>query len=135
MSNPTETGNHCVIVVEELFAKINAQRKLLGRTPIENQAMASRCTLRFNVDKQRGVDFSAEKILVARDEIPVLEKLVNELFGIYFEGEVRRLCVKPKVPAAKPVGLDSYLPQSTAMATKSEKTGLLSRLKGLFGGK
>ena len=47
MSNPTETGNHCVIVVEELFAKINAQRKLLGRTPIENQAMASRCTLRF----------------------------------------------------------------------------------------
>lgn len=135
MSNPTEAGNHCVIVVADLFAKINAQRKLLHRTPIENQAMASRCTLRFNVDKQRGVDFSAEKVLIGQDEIPVLEKIVNELFGVYFEGEVRRLCVKPKPPAPKPVDIDPFPPLTPELTGEPEKTGLLSMLKGLFGGK
>jgi hypothetical protein len=136
MSNPTGAGNHCVIIVADLFAKINAQRKLLTRTPIEDRAMASRCTLRFNIDKQRGVDFSAEKILIEPDEIELLEKMVNELFGIYFDGEVRRMCVKPEAPPSKPANLDSYIPEtSTQMTIEPEKTGLLSRLKGLFGGK
>ena len=136
MSNPAVAGNHCVIVVADLFNKINAQRKLLTRTPIENQAMITRCTLRFNVDTQRNVDFSAEKIVIHPKEIEGLERMVNELFGVYFEGEVSRLCVKPKAPAPKPTSLDSFMPQSSTMATRApEKAGLLSRLKGLFSGR
>jgi len=134
MSNPTQAGNHCIIIVADLFAKINSQRKLLKRTPIEERAMASRCTLRFNVDKQRGVDFSAEKILVAPNEIDLLEKMVNDLFGVYFEGEVGRLCAKQKaqvVKRARPVPP----PQTVAVAAiEPEKTGLVSKIKRLFGG-
>lgn len=135
MNNPAEAGNHCVIIVADLFAKINAQRKLLHRTPIEERAMASRCTLRFNVDKQRGVDFGAEKILIDPDEIELLEKIVNDLFGIYFQGEIRRLCVKPKAPAPKPVDSLPLPDLSPIDLGEPVKVGLLARLKGLFGSK
>ena len=138
MSNPKSAGDHCVIVVADLFAKINAQRKLLKRTPIEERAMASRCTLRFNIDKPRGVDFSAEKILVAADEIPVLEKMVNELFGLYFNGELGRLCIKPKQPVVRRAQ-SARSPQVAAAAAiqpiPPEKTGLVSKIKRLFGAK
>jgi hypothetical protein len=135
MSNSTEAGNHCIIIVADLFAKINAQRKLLKRPPIEDRAIASRCTLRFNADKQRGVDFTTEKILVASHEIALLEKIVNELFGVYFEGEVQKLCVKRKTPTAKRTR--PMPPPQMAMAppAQTEKTGLVSKLKRMFGGK
>lgn len=137
MNSPLEGGNHCIIVVADLFNKINAQRKLLHRTPIENQAMATRCTLRFNADKQRGVDFSAEKIVIAPNELEMLEKIVNELFGLYFEGELKRLCVKPKTPPKpKTTNLDAFLVhQALQEYTPPESTGLFSWFKGLFGGK
>lgn len=136
MSNPSEAaGNHCIIVVADLFAKINAQRKLLKRPPIEDRAIASRCTLRFNADKQRGVDFTAEKILVAAHEIQLLEKIVNELFGVYFEGEVQKLCAKRNTPTVKRTR-PMPPPQMAAVPTvQSEKSGLLSKLKRMFGGK
>lgn len=135
MSDTTQAENHCVIVVADLFAKINAQRKLLHRTPIEERAMASRCTLRFNVDKQRGVDFGAEKILVARDEIDLLENMVNELFGVYFHGELRRLCAKPKPAAPKAASLPPAMPELSPMELDDPvKPSLLTRLKSLFGG-
>lgn len=134
MSNPTEGDNYCVIVVADLFAKINAQRKLLHRSPVEDRAMASRCTLRFNVDKQRGIDFNAEKINVAWHELDMLEKMVNELFGIYFNGEVRRLCAKRKEPIAMPVS-PPPLPAVTAMKPgKPVKGGLFSWFRNMFGG-
>lgn len=137
MSDPAEAGNHCVIVVADLFAKINAQRKLINRTPIEDQAIASRCTLRFNVDKQRGVDFSAEKVLIAPDEVQVLENIINELFGVYFQGEVDRLCAKSRAAAAKPKPARPVpRPQAMPVAVpEPPKTGFLSKLMGLFGGK
>ena len=134
MNNPTVAGNHCIIVVADLFAKINAQRKLIKRTPIEDRAIASRCTLRFNVDKRRGVDFSNEKILVAADEIELLENIVNELFGVYFEGEVRKLCAKSKSAA---VERDRPLPplQPAVSPTRPENAGFMSKIKRMFGGK
>ena len=137
MNNPTEAGGPCVIIVADLFAKISAQRKLLHRPPIEEQAMASRCTLRFNSDKQRGVDFSAERVLINPNELELLEKIVNELFGLYFEGELGKLCVKPKPVAPKPAtDTISSLPEiSPADLGEPVKPGLLSRLIGLFGGK
>jgi hypothetical protein len=137
MNDPVEAGNHCVIVVADLFAKINAQRKLINRTPIEDQAIATRCTLRFNVDKQRGVDFSAEKVLIAPDEIEVLENIINELFGVYFHGEVNRLCAKSRAAAAKAKSMRPVpRPQAAPVAIpQPPKTGFFSRLMGLFGGK
>jgi hypothetical protein len=135
MSNSTEAGNHCIIVVADLFAKINAQRKLLKRPPIEDRAIASRCTLRFNADKQRGVDFTADKILVASQEIPLLEKIVNELFGVYFEGEVRKLCAKSKTPTVKRTRPMPPPQAAVVPAVQPEKSGLVSKLKRMFGGK
>jgi hypothetical protein len=136
MSDPLIAGSKQVIVVADLFEKINSQRKLLTKPPVENQAMATRLTLRFNVDKKRGVDFSAEKILIAPDEINILEKIINELFGIYFEDVVSRLCMAPVVTAPIPVDPEPVIPAtSPELAHKSEKTGMLSKLKGLFGGK
>jgi len=135
MGNSTEFGDQCVITVADLFAKINKQRKLLNRTPVENQARASRCTLRFNIDKQRDVDFSQDKIAIDPDAIPVLEKIVNELFDIPFDGEVRKLCAKVKAPVAKHVEIDILPPLTPEITIEPEKTGLLSMLKGLFRGR
>ena len=132
MSNPSITDSQCIIVVEDLFTKINTQRKLLNRTPIENQAMATRLTLRFSVDKQRGVDFSAEKVLITPDEVDLLEKTVNELFGLFFDGELGRLCAKPK--ALEPVSA-SAIPPTPEPSPAPEKAGLISKLKSIFGGK
>jgi len=134
MSNPKEAGDHCIITVAELFEKINAQRKLLKRTPIEERAMASRLTLRFNVDKKRGVDFGAEKILIAPHEIVLLEKTVNELFGAYFDGELVKLCAKSKAAAA--VKRARPVPQPPPVAApvpiQPRNTGLVSKIKRLF---
>ena len=41
MGNSTEYGDQCVIVVVDLFDKINKQRKLLNRAPVEHQAIAA----------------------------------------------------------------------------------------------
>jgi hypothetical protein len=135
MSNPKVAGDHCIIIVAELFAKINSQRKLLKRTPIEERAMASRCTLRFNIDKQRGVDFSAEKILVEPDEIPLLERIVNEQFGVYLEGELSKLCAKPKTPVVKRARPAPMPPVAAPVRVQPVKTGLASRIKRLFSSK
>lgn len=134
MSDPSIVGSQCVIVVEDLFEKINSQRKLLSKPPVENQAMATRLTLRFNVDKKRGVDFSSEQVLIAPDELDLLEKTVNELFGLYFEGVISKLCMAPKAPEPAPIMRDvEDLPPE--LEFEPEKTGMLSKLKGLFGGK
>jgi len=137
MNNPIEAGNRCVIIVADLFAKINAQRKLIHRPPIEERALTSRLTLRFNVDKQRDVDFSAEKILIDPAEVELLEKIVNENFGLYFNGEISRLCTRPKPPAPKPAveNIPSLPEISLPEHSEPQKPGLLSRLMGLFGGK
>ena len=135
MNQPAEAGDHCVIIVADLFAKINSQRKLLKQPPVEERAMASRCTLRFNVDKQRGVDFNAEKILVAPHEIAMLEKMVNELFGVFFENEVIRLCVKPKTPVVKRARVIPPPSVAAAVTMEPAKSGLVSKIKRLFGGK
>jgi hypothetical protein len=134
-SNPIDVSDHCIIVVAELFAMINAQRKLLKRPPIEDRAMASRCTLRFNINRQRKVDFGGEKIVLTPDEMTALQKMVNEQFGVYFEGELTRLCAKPKVPAVKRTRVT---PPPQAMApppVQAEKTGLVSKIKRLFSSK
>ena len=135
MSNPKDAGDHCIIVVADLFNKINSQRKLLKRTPVEERAMVSRLTLRFNVDKQRGVDFGAEKILIAPNEIALLEKLVNELFGVYFDGELIKLCANraktQTVKRARPVPP----PPVVTAQIQPEKAGLASRIKRLFSSK
>ena len=136
MSDPSIVGSNCIIVVANLFEKINSQRKLLHKPPIENQAMASRLTLRFNVDKQRGVDFSADEILIEPGEIDLLEKTINELFGLYFEDMVSRMCVAPKVPEPTPMSVDSDISDIvTGLELEPEKTGMFSKLKRLFGGR
>jgi len=135
MGNPTQAGDICVIITADLFAKINKQRKLLNRGPIENQAIASRCTLRFSVDKQRDVDFGKDTVVIAAEDIQILEKIINELFDVHFENEVRKLCVKPKIQTPKSLENIQLPPLVPETPSVSESTGLLSRLKGLFGGK
>ena len=135
MSNPTGTGEPCTIVVAELFAMINARRKLFQLSPIEGRAMASRCTLRFNLDWQRGADFSAEKIVVDPADMLVLQKMVNDQFGVNFDGELRKLCVKPKKPVMETTHTASPPPvfAQAAPVESPSKTGLGSRIKRLFG--
>ena len=135
MGNSTPAGDICVIITADLFGKINKQRKLLNRAPVENQAMASRCTLRFNVDKQRGVDFGIDTVVIDSDDMPLLEKIINDLFGVYFENEIRKLCVKPKTHTPRSLENIQLPPLVPDTPSVPEHTGLLSRLKGLFGGK
>jgi len=135
MGNSTEFGEQCVIIVTDLFNKINKQRKLLNRTPVENQAIASRCTLRFNVDRQRGVDFSQATIVINQVDISLLEKIVNELFDVPFDNEIRKLCAKSRPPAARNVEIDVLPPLTPEITAEPEKAGLLSFIKSLFGGK
>jgi hypothetical protein len=135
MSSPDETNNRCIIVVADLFAKINAQRKLLKRTPVEERAMASRCTLRFNINRNRRVDFSAEKIVLTPEEIGELEKMVNDQFGLYFDGEIKRLCVKPPQPKKPKVERSEFELAAEFAMMEPEKTEKVSWFKRLFGGK
>jgi hypothetical protein len=135
VSNPEQTNNVCIIVVADLFAKINAQRKLLRRPPVEERAMASRCTLRFNIDRPRQVDFSAEKIVLTSDDMVLLEKVVNDQFGLQFDGELRKLCLKVERPAAEPASPESPLEEVAEAPSQAEEGGLMAKIKRLFGGK
>ena len=136
MSNPAVASNHCTIFVAELFDLVNAQRKLLRKSPVEDRAMSSRCTLRFAVDSRREVDFNSEKIIILPNEIDILEKMINDLFGIYFEGEVRKLCeksqVKPVVKKPRPEPMLQIAPEMD-FDHRSGGTGLVSMIKRWFG--
>lgn len=133
MSNPLETGNHCIIVVTELFDKVNAQRKLLRRPPVEDRAMASRLTLRFNVGQNTGVDFNEETIMLGAHELGRLEKMINELFGVYMENELVRLCQKPELPR-KVVTESTIPPIQVSPAILAENEGIFAKLKRIFWG-
>ena len=98
MSNQLDPGKSCQIVVADLFAMINARRKLFSMDPVEQRAMASRCTLRFNLERKRGVDFGNEKIAVAPQDMLALESMVNDQFGVNFEALILiGDCLEPKI--------------------------------------
>jgi len=135
MSNQLDPGKSCQIVVADLFAMINARRKLFSMDPVEQRAMASRCTLRFNLERKRGVDFGNEKIAVAPQDMLALESMVNDQFGVNFEGELTTLCAKSKKPSTPTPRM--VTPQTPVEQPKPEpvkKAGLGSKIKRLFGG-
>ncbi len=139
MSNSEDTGKLCTIVVADLFAKINAQRKLIKKTPIEDRALVSRCTLRFNINRSRWVDFAAEKITLTQEDISALEKMVNEQFGLFFAGELNSLCIKqskrPAVQAAVELDTSEMEAAFAAASTARQSTGIIGWIMRLFGGR
>lgn len=134
MSNPLESGEPCQIIVDELFAMVNTRRKMFRLEPIEKRAMASRCTLRFNLGRQQQVDFSNDKIGIAAVDMPALTTMINEQFGVNFENELTTLCARKKVEAAVTPMVTSHTPEP-APEVVVDKSGFGSRLKRLFGGR
>jgi len=134
MSNPAVANNHYTVFVAELFDLINAQRKLLRKSPIEDRAMSSRCTLRFAVVSGREVDFNVEKITILSHEVPLLEKMINDQFGIYFEGEVQKLCEKSMVKQiVKPPKPEPILQIAPEPEYENESSGIIAAIKRFFG--
>jgi hypothetical protein len=131
MSEQGNAATGCVIKTADLFNFINERRQSDGKQPIEHSSIATRCTLRFNVDKQRGADFSQAQVTLDRSDIPVLEQLVNAQFELYLSGELARLCQGSAPAAAKT--RRAAPPPPTAAAEPEDKKGLMSRLKGMFG--
>lgn len=137
MSHPNKAGAPCSLVVADLFAAINARRKLFHQGPIEARAMASRCTLRFNLEAGRAADFSAEKIDLEPGDIDILEAVVNDQFGVNFDEELHALCAKARQPAPRmtpPAPSPPTVPAAEAAPSKAPPAGLGSRLKRWFGG-
>lgn len=136
MSNPAGSNNNCSFFVDELFDLINAQRKLLRKAPVEDRAMSSRCTLRFAVVSKREVDFNADRVEILPHEVDLLEKMINDQFGVYFEGEINKLCAKSQqkkeVPVVKP---DPILQISPGLEFEKESGngGFVSMIKRMFG--
>ncbi len=146
MSSSIDSSNACVIVIADLFTKISAQRKLLKQTPIEDRAMISRCTLRFNLDSHQKLDFGVERIELDDHDVANLEKVVNELFGVHFEGAIKKMCsktVKTEMTAKSArertmARINSInLEKVEVEGSKPEHAdrGFVSRIKSLFGGK
>ncbi len=131
MSEQGNAATGCVIKTADLFNFINERRQSDGKQPIEHSSIATRCTLRFNVDKQRGADFSQVQVTLDQADIPVLEQLVNAQFELYLSGELARLC-QGKTPAAAKKRAATP-PTAAAAAEPEDKKGLMSRLKGMFG--
>jgi len=134
----SEQGTHsdnCTLDVAKLFERVNAGRKVRSLPPIEYSAMASRCNLRFNLNKKRNVDFNNETVIISPEDIEALEGLLNEQFDCMLEGAVSKSCVKPKKarPAAtvhEPVMPELTPPPQTDTETDS---GLMSKIKKIFG--
>jgi len=136
MSSPIGSSNNCSFFVDELFDLINAQRKLLRKAPVEDRAMSSRCTLRFSVMSKRDVDFNADRVEIFPHEVELLEKMVNDQFGVYFEGEIGKLCAKSQVKKEIPVvKAEPLLEISPAMDFEKENndSGFISMIKRMFG--
>lgn len=149
MSKPLARGEACQLVVDDLFAMINTRRKMFRLEPVEKRAMASRCTLRFNLGRQRGVDFNNEKISITAEDMQALATMVNEQFGVNFENELITLCNKKKAEPAAPSMVRAQVRKPATAPTPAaapalapipvpkaipEKSGFGARLKRLFGG-
>jgi hypothetical protein len=132
MSKEETAPSGYTLEVARLFERVNAERKMRSLPPVENSAMASRCTLRFNIDKPRGLDFNQKTVVLAPEDVEALEQLVNDQFDCRLEGVVERLCAKPKVvPKPAPV-----VPQMAPELQPSDQdeSGLMSKIKKIFGG-
>lgn len=137
MPNPLQAGEACQIVVDDLFAMINSRRKMMRLEPVENRAMASRCTLRFNLGQQRGVDFNKKTVSIATADMSVLRDMVNDQFGVNFENELTRLCAKAEA-VTPPRMVTSHAPLAEPEpepVSIPQKTGFGSKLKRLFNGR
>lgn len=134
MNNSLLSGTPCQIIVADLFAMINARRKLFLLDPVEQRAMASRCTLRFNLDRKRGVDFSNEKIAVEAQDMDMLEAVVNDQFGVNFDGELLNLCASNKKVKIEIPPMEEPIEQVIIESEPQKKSGFGSKIKRLFGG-
>lgn len=135
MSDQSTAGDACTLEVARLFERINSGRKVRSLPPVEYSAMASRCNLRFNLDKSRDIDFTQEKVSIARKDIDALEQLVNEQFDCMLDGVVAKLCIKPKKSQpveSVPVPERADLTHQQQTQNESE-SGLLSKIKKIFG--
>ncbi len=136
MSNNNNAGA-CTIVVADLFAKINNQRKMIKKPPIEERALISRLTLRFNVQGQRWVDFAGAKVSLTKEEVPALEKIINDQFGVFFTGEVARLCINQQAASRAPrrAAVIEEMVEEATEEPEVEAVGFFAWLKYLITGR
>lgn len=132
MSNENNASGGCTLEVARLFERVNAGRKMRSLPPVEKSAMASRCNLRFNLEKKRGIDFNQETIVIAPDDVDALEQLLNEQFDCMLEGIVAKLCIKPKETSTTPISqVPELIPQPKEQIEVD--TGLMTKIKKIFG--
>ncbi len=137
MSDSAPLTKGCTLVVESLFKEVNEQRRFLNQPPIEYSAMASRCSLRFQIDFKQALDFTQEKITISESQLTQLEQLINQQFGVYFDGRLPKLCEKKRKAAEAQVVRNNLLPEIEEEIPANEEPeggGFVSKLKGLFGG-
>lgn len=134
MSEHKEASTGCVIKTAELFTFINQRRQSEGKAPIEHSSMVTRCTLRFNVDKQRGIDFSQPQVVIDAADLKVLEQVINAQFELYLSDDLKRLCQNQAKATPKQRPATPLPPAASPAAPQEEGKGLMSRIKGMFGG-
>lgn len=135
MSEGSIAPGNCTLEVARLFERINSGRKMRSLPPVENSAIASRCNLRFNLDKKRGVDFTQKSVVIAIEDIVVLEQLLNEQFDCHLEGAVDKLCVRPQLAKeveAEPETAEEEEEQEPPKTVAEER--LMSKIRKIFGG-
>lgn len=131
----SEKTDGCKIVVADLFALINKQRKAQNLAPVENSALVSRCMLRFNLGRQQPIDFNQATIEILEGELGDLESMINDQFACYLDGDISRSLVK------RPARRDVPPPRTELPMTVTEPEsdagadGVVSKFKRLFGGK
>lgn len=139
MSEETAVSPEYILELAVLFERINKGRKMRSLTPVENNAIVSRCNLRFNIGREDRVDFTQERITLSAEDIKNLEQMLNDQFDCMLEGDVQKLCKRviadiEVAPKSEPLIQEAPKPAVTPSVDSSKKqTGFVSKIRKVFG--
>ncbi len=108
---------------------INAKRKELNKTPIDHGSMKTHLIIKTNVGYPGVFDFESSELKLDAKRIEILQKIINDQFGIYLE-KLSRHCEFH--PAKKQEKRPKQTPAPGSADEEKEDEGLMSKLGRMF---
>ena len=127
-----ENRGRWIIALQTLCDFINSKRKSLNKTPIDRGAITTRLILKSNAAHPGRFNFEAPELMLNKEDIPILEDILNDQFGLYLKNELLRQC--KSMPEEAPEQPQPATPPPISTKPESPPGGLKSKLKKLFGG-
>lgn len=130
-----DENDYWSIAPKSLYDLVNDKRRLRNKSPIDHGTMQTRLVLKCSVAMPGAIDFNVPELRLDAALLPQLEAVLNELFDLYLDNELKRYC-KFNSPQAALRALEKEREAAANAAPEPSKeeeaAGLSGMLRRLF---